>query len=506
MTVPITRVEVRGVSKSFGETHALQQVSLVATGGSVHAFTGENGAGKSTLMKLLAGVHTPDAGDLLLDGVPLHFRNPAHARAAGISTVFQELTIIPTLSVAENIYLGNERLRAGQLDAKAMAAGARQLLERVGVASDVHAPCGSLSIAQQQMVEVAKGLSVDAKVFIFDEPTASLNRHEVELLAAVISQLKAQGKVVLYISHRLHEIFRFCNVVTVLKDGRLVDTRGTAELTPEHLVTLMVGRPLQALFPPRQPTRNAPLVLDVQALAVRAVAPTISLQIRSGEIVGLAGLEGQGQRELLRALAGVQPPAAGQFRKLRPDGTAASYEPERGASHCVAAGVGFIPEDRKGEGLYLSLPIADNLRLGVLQSHPLWRRAPNVGLALRSLYEKLNLVARGLEQEVESLSGGNQQKVLLGRWLLAGVDVLLIEQPTRGVDIAARIEIYKQLRHFCVQGGAVLVASGDLPELIGLADRLLVIRDGAIVAELPAEGATEEEVLSLALSPEREAA
>lgn len=501
-----TRVEVRGVGKSFGETRALHQVSLAAHGGSVHAVTGENGAGKSTLMKLLAGVHAPDAGELLLDGVPLHFRSPAQARAAGIAIVFQELTVIPTLSVAENIYLGNEPVRGGRLDAKAMAAGARELLARVGVRLDVRVPCGNLSIAQQQMVEVAKGLSLDARVFIFDEPTAALNREEVERLAALIAQLKAQGKVVLYISHRLQEIFRFCDVVTVLKDGRLVDTCETAALTPDKLVALMVGRPLQALFPPRRAPRDARLCLDVQSLVLRSGSAFVLLQVHAGEIVGLAGLEGQGQRELMRTLAGVLAPAAGRVKKLRPDGVATAYEPSRGASHCVAAGVGFIPEDRKGEGLYLSLPIADNLRLGVLQGRRLWQRAPEAGSALRSIYGQLQLVACGLGQEVGSLSGGNQQKVMLGRWLLAQVDLLLIEQPTRGVDIGAKAEIYKQLRRYCEQGGAVVVTSGELPELIGLADRLLVMREGELVAELPAEGATEEGVLSLALTPVKEAA
>ncbi|OYV02407.1 MAG: ABC transporter ATP-binding protein [Burkholderiales bacterium PBB5] len=417
-------VAVRGISKAFGHTRALHQVSLAGHAGSVHAITGENGAGKSTLMKLLAGVHQPDAGELLLRGQPvrLHSLDPRQA-------------------------------------------------------------CGRLSVGEQQLVEIAKGVSTDASVFIFDEPTAPLNRAEVDQLEALIQALKAQGKLVFYISHRLDEIFRLCDTVTVLKDGQWVATEPIAALSHDRLITLMVGRPLQALFPPRAPApeagAQAPLALDVRRLTPRAGGASAVLQLRRGEIVGMGGLEGQGQREIVRALAGVLRPHDSDVVRTGRQGEALAFDPRDGVVRTVQQGVGLIPEDRKLEGLYLELPIADNMWLGALR-----------GLGL----------VRDLAQDAGDLSGGNQQKVMIGRWLAAGVDTLLIEQPTRGVDVGAKAEIYGLLREFVAQGGAVLALSSDLLELIGLCDRILVVRAGAVVGNVPAASATEAGLLALALT------
>lgn len=500
-------IAVRGIGKTFGHTRALHQVSMEGRAGSVHAITGENGAGKSTLMKLLAGVHQPDAGALLIKGRAVQLHSPAAARAAGISTVFQELTVLPNLTVAENLMLGREPSRGGWLQRAQMLAEARAVLARIGLGLDAQRACASLSVGEQQLVEIAKGVSTDASVFIFDEPTAPLNRAEVDKLEALIHALKAQGKLVFYISHRLDEIFRLCDTVTVLKDGQHVATEPTSALTHDRLITLMVGRPLQALFPPRAApaTAAAPaaLALQVRSLTPLAGGASASLELRRGEIVGVGGLEGQGQREIMRALAGVLRPHACDIVRQgpgNPGGQAQPFDPREGVVRVVQQGIGLIPEDRKLEGLYLDLPIADNMWLGALRGLGLMRQAPRERSVVERLAERLQLRASSLAQDAGELSGGNQQKVMIGRWLAAGVDTLLIEQPTRGVDVGAKAEIYGLLRTFVQQGGAVLALSSDLLELIGLCDRILVVRGGRIVGDVPAETASEEGLLALALA------
>lgn len=497
---PRDLVVVRGVSKAFGSTTALSNVSLTGRAGSIHAITGENGAGKSTLMKLLAGVYPPDAGELLIGGRAVHLNSPAAARGAGISTVFQELTVLPNLTVAENLLLGREPTRMGLLSRSEMLREVREVLGRIGIDLDPERACGSLTIGEQQLVEIAKGVSTEAKVFIFDEPTAPLNRAEVNKLEALLQALKSQGKLVFYISHRLDEIFRLCDMVTVLKDGQLVTTEPIEALTTGRLISLMVGRPLQALFPPRSRSEPGLAALDVRTLMIEPDGVTASLTLRRGEIVGLGGLEGQGQREIVRALAGVLHPWRSDIRRTQPDGETGSFDPRDGVVRVVKRGVGLIPEDRKVEGLYLDLPIQDNVWLGGLRGMGLLRRAPQDRSMVVRIAEQMQLHARDMAQDVGALSGGNQQKVMVGRWLAAGVDTLLIEQPTRGVDVGAKAEIYGLLREFVQQGGAVLALSSDLPELIGLCDRILIVRGGRIVGDVEAETATEEELLTLALA------
>lgn len=492
-------IVVQGVSKRFGSTAALQDVSLRGRAGSIHAITGENGAGKSTLMKLLAGVHQPDAGEIRMAGQRLHLRSPAAARAAGISTVFQELTVLPNLTVAENLVLGREPRRSGLLDHAAIRAEAQAVLSRIGITLDPQRSGASLTVGEQQLVEIAKGVSTDAQVFIFDEPTAPLNRAEIDKLEQLLHALKAQDKLVFYISHRLDEIFRLCDTVSVLKDGRWVATEPIGALTPERLITLMVGRELQALFPPRASTPPGVAALEVRSLTPLAGGANAKLQLRRGEIVGLGGLEGQGQREIMRALAGALPPAACDVQRLGRDGQPQAYDPRLGVAHVVGLGIGLVPEDRKLEGLYLDLPIADNIWLGLLRGLGLVRRAPRQRAVVTGLATQLQLRAGSLTQDVGDLSGGNQQKVMIGRWLAAGVDTLLVEQPTRGVDVGAKAEIYGLLRAFVAEGGAVLALSSDLPELIGLCDRILVVRGGRVVGDVPAAEATEEGLLALAL-------
>lgn len=493
-------VELRSVSKSFGQNSALKSVSLIGWPGSIHAVTGENGAGKSTLMKLLAGVHQPDSGEILLQGRRAALGTPAKARRAGVSTVFQELTILPNLTVAENLCLGRELTRGGLLNLRALRHEAMLVLQRTGIGLGPDRLCSTLSVGEQQLLEIAKGLHSEADIFIFDEPTAPLNRAEVDHLESLLRALKEQGKLVFYISHRLEEIFRFCDTVTVLKDGAHVATQPIGSLTPDALVALMVGRELEALFPERPAHIPGKPALQVEQLTATPHSPAVSFTLHRGEIVGIAGLEGQGQREIIRCLAGAQEPSGGSVRVSADDGRLDTVAPGSVAA-AVRSGVALLPEDRKGEGLYLDLSIEDNIWLGPLRQTPLWRRAPRDPELVRQLAERMGLRTPS-GQPVGSLSGGNQQKAMLGRWLAANVQILLVEQPTRGVDVGAKAEIYELLRRFTAEGGAILAVSGDLPELIGLCDRILVVRGGAIVADVPGHSATEELLLGHALRSE----
>ena len=485
------------VTKRFGSNFALRDVSFDCDSGTVHAITGENGAGKSTLMNLLAGLFPADSGVIRLHGKQLSPQSPADARRLGISTIFQELTLLPNLTIAENLFLGREPVRLGRIDRSEMRDQARSMMARLGSGMDVDAYCGDLSVADQHLVEIAKGVSADADIFIFDEPTAALNAPEVDKLGELLASLKATGKLVFYVSHRLDEIFRFCDRVSVLKDGRHVDTRATQALTRDELVSLMVGRVLSQFFPAR-PARpaEAPVALSVRDLQVREDGPTVSLELKCGEIVGLAGLEGQGQRDIIRALSGLERSAAGTVTKGGEAGAAALV---LDVTKTVRAGVGFVPEDRKTEGLYLPLSIHQNITLGMLRRMQVWQFAPRRHDVIAELMRRLNIRSAGARQEVGELSGGNQQKVMIGRWLAAEIDVLLLEEPTRGVDVGAKAEIYGLLREFTNGGGAVLTLSSELLELLGLCDRILVVRRNEIVAELEGAQATEEEVMRHAL-------
>jgi ribose transport system ATP-binding protein len=490
-------IEFRNVSKRFGSTQALSDVSFIGGAGSVHAVTGENGAGKSTLMKMLAGVHVPSAGEILMGGRPARFETPAAARAAGIATIFQELTLLPNLTIAENLFLGREPRRAGFVDRARMRRLTRQILDRVGVDLDVDVMCGDLTISEQHLIEIAKGAAADARVIIYDEPTAALDAPGVEKLVRLIGDQKQAGALIFYISHRLDEIFRLCDTTTVLKDGQHVATRPKRDLTRDGLVSMMVGRELGHLYPPRAAARSTDAAVSVADVKIDAESQRVSFQLNRGEIIGLAGLEGQGQREIVRGMVGLVPFAGGSVQKLGKDGArmsmAASIE------GTVRAGVGFIPEDRKSEGLYLPLSIEQNIGLGMLRGASMASRARIDRDRVVALMRDMNVRARDEKQAVSSLSGGNQQKVMIGRWLAAGVDVLIVEEPTRGVDVGAKAEIYRLLREFADNGGAVLITSSELTEHLGLCDRILVVRDGAIVSELEAATATEETVMRHAL-------
>ena len=490
-------IEFRDITKRFGPIQALSAVSFSGFAGSAHAITGENGAGKSTLMKLLAGVYPPDSGKIALMGREMRFGSAAGARKAGVSTVFQELTLLPNLTIAENVFLGREPRRYGFVDRTSMRRRTRAVLDHIGVDLNADVACGDLAVAEQHLVEIAKGAAAEASVIIYDEPTAALDAPGVDKLVRLIGEQKKAGKLIFYISHRLDEIFRLCDTTTVLKDGKHVLTCPTADLTRGDLVSLMVGRELGQFYPKRgAPPAEASVALSVEAFVAVAGRAAVSFEVNRSEIVGLAGLEGHGQREIIRALAGLIPSAAGAARKRSGGAVDALPGSVVGAAR---AGVGFIPEDRKLEGLFPPLSIERNIGLGMLRGASLVSAARVDRTRVRSVMREMDVRARDEKTLVSSLSGGNQQKIMIGRWLASGVDLLMIEEPTRGVDVGAKAEIYRLLRGFADAGGSILMTSSELTEHLGLCDRILVVREGAIVAEIPGEGATEESIMRHAL-------
>lgn len=487
-------LEVDGVTKQFFGVTALEKVSLTLKAGTVHAVLGENGAGKSTLMKLIAGVHQPTSGRLRLKGDDVRLSSAEDARGKGISTVFQEFILLPNLSVAENLFLGREPRHNLMLDRRRMHQDSRAALEALGVDIDPARLTSTLSVAEQQMVEIAKGVMREADIFVLDEPTAALGDKEAERLFALVRQLRSQGKGVLYVSHRLPEIFDLSDEITVLKDSRLVGNYPTASLTPDQLINAMVGRPLEDLFPPRSEAAS-PLV---EAVAVDRVQVTghlgvASFSIKRGEILGLAGLEGQGQTGITRAIFGDQQIEGGSIRLHGHE------RPIRKPQDAVRLKIGLIPEDRKSEGLFLELGVDDNIGASMLAGAPFWRRAWRDLAAIKRQVASLAIRLATIRQPIRSLSGGNQQKALLARWLVRGVDVLICEEPTRGVDIGAKGEIYRLLRELANSGVAVVVTSREMPEVLGLCDRIVVFREGAAVATFPASEATEDRIMHAAI-------
>jgi ribose transport system ATP-binding protein len=483
-------LRVRGIAKSFVGHRVLDDVSLDLRPGQVLGLVGENGAGKSTLMKILAGVHLADEGTIEIDGRTVAFHHPVQAQQAGLSTVFQEFNLLPERTVAENIYLGREPRRRGLVDTGQMQRDTEQLLDDLGVTGLRAAQkVRSLSVAEQQIVEIAKAMSYDARIIQMDEPTAALAEHEVELLYGIIRRLTSRGVAILYVSHRLKEIFELCDTITVLKDGSQVATRPSAEIDDGELVRLMVGRSISSFFPDPLPgTEVGEPRLELRG-AGNGYVDGIDLTLRAGEVVGVSGLQGSGRTELLEAVFGVTPLTRGQMLL---DGTPVRPRSPRAA---IRAGLAMITEDRKATGLALNQTILDNA-LGVVRSvFP--RRTGRARREVPGLLSSLEVSARATDQEVQFLSGGNQQKVVLARWLSADPGVVLMDEPTRGIDVGAKHSIYELMRALAAQGVAVLMVSSELPEVIGMSDRILVMRDGRLAGELPA-GSTEETVLQLA--------
>jgi ribose transport system ATP-binding protein len=491
-------VSMTRVSKRFGPNIAVDDVSFDIAPGRVHAIMGENGAGKSTLMKILAGVHRPDAGEICVAGRPVAFANPRQALDAGISTVFQELSLLPNLTIAENMFLGKEITgRFSAPDRARMERLSRDALAELGMTVSPATLVSELTIAERQFVEIAHGIKADAQVFILDEPTAALNAADVEILNNQIRKLTTAGKAVIYISHRMDEIFGICDDVTVLKDGKHVATGPVKDLTPDRLIALMVGRELRDLFPVRSGVFGA-VRLSCQDLRLSYDADPINFELRSGEILALAGLEGQGQQDIARSLIGQFTPASGRI-VIGGQALDLPLAKADGIRQLQRLRVGFVPEDRKEEGLLLGLPIRENITIGLHSAKAGFRLVPTLANLVAATMRDLSVKAQSALMPVGSLSGGNQQKILLGRYLAAEMDILIIEEPTRGVDIGAKSEIYKILRQFANAGKAILVLSRETVELIGLCDRLLVVHGQRIAVEIAGANATEHAILDAAI-------
>ncbi|MEV2225519.1 sugar ABC transporter ATP-binding protein [Nocardia vinacea] len=493
----LTGLRVSGLSKSFAGVPALREVSLDFPAGAVTALMGENGAGKSTLIRILGGDHRPDGGRLELDGVRLELATPADARTVGIRVIGQEPEIVPHVSVAENVYLGSLPRRSGRLlDRAALRERMRADLTRLGFDRDLDPDTigSKLTAAQRQLVEIMRALTTDAKVIAFDEPTSSLSDHETESLFALIGRLREQGLAVIYVSHRMREIFRLADRVAVLRDGALVGERAIADTTDREIVRMMVGRDLSTLFARKH---NAPgrVVLDADAVTTDDVTD-VSLQVRAGEVVALAGLVGAGRSELAGALAGDLPIRSGE---VRVDGKKLRLRQPRDA---VRAGMGYAPEERKAQALLLHRGVRDNISLAMLDRLRRLRfvRGGAERRLARQYVESLRVRTPSIEQEVRKLSGGNQQKVVLARWLARKPKVLILDEPTRGVDVGAKIEIYHIIEELAESGVAVLVISSELPEVLGLADRIVVMQHGRVTGELDREEASEEAILALAMA------
>ncbi|MCO5995289.1 sugar ABC transporter ATP-binding protein [Actinoallomurus rhizosphaericola] len=500
-------LEARDIVKRFTGVLALDRVTLSLRPGEVHALVGENGAGKSTLIKVITGVHRPDEGEVRLAGRVAGFTGPLDAQRAGVQAVHQEIGLVPDLSVARNLLLGREPRRAlGLIDTRRMHQTAARTLESYGVRVDVRLPLRSLGVGAQQMVALARAVSVDARVVIMDEPTSSLEPREVETLFGVIERLRGQGIAVIYVSHRLDELYRICDGVTVLRDGRVVHQGALADLDRLRLVSLMLGRDVAEVrsegvtrFSGAHEASGEP-VLDARGLTSRHLLDDVSLTIRPREVVGLGGLLGAGRTETAKAIAGVLPLDAGGV-------TVAGLPVRRGsATAAVRAGIALLPEDRKAEGIVPTLSVRDNIALAAL---PRLARAGVVSDAridriVETFMKRLRIKATGPHQPVAELSGGNQQKVLLARWLATEPKVLLLDEPTRGIDVGAKAEVQALVDELAEAGLAVLLISSDLEELVEGSDRVVVLRNGAVVGELTGDELTEEGVMTTIAAHTRE--
>jgi ribose transport system ATP-binding protein len=496
----MTLLEVTGVHKTFPGVRALDDVSFTLREGEVHALVGENGAGKSTLIKVLTGVYRPDAGEVRYRGEPVSFATPLDAQRAGISTIYQEVNLIPLMSVAHNLFLGREpRTRLGLLDTARMNREATEILTRYGITTDVRRRLGELSLGTQQMVALARAVTIDARVVVMDEPTSSLEPREVDTLFGVIRALHGQGVGIVYVSHRLDELYQICDTVTILRDGRMVHSGPLAELERLRLVALMLGREMAtvrregatAFSGSATADENAPPVLAVSGLTSRARLHGIGFAVRPGEVVGLGGLLGAGRSETIKAIAGAYPLDAGD---VRVDGRDLG-RPSTVAA--VKAGIAIQPEDRKAEGIVAGLSVRDNIALAVL---PRMSRLGIVSEAridavVESYMTRLRIKASGPGQRVGDLSGGNQQKVLLARLLATVPKVLLLDEPTRGIDVGAKAEVQSLIDELAAEGLGVVLISSDAEELIEGSDRVVVLRDGVVVGVLDGDAVTTEDLL-----------
>ena len=487
-------VTLKNIRKSFGPVKVIKDVTVSVYPGKVQVLLGENGAGKSTLIKIMAGVYQPDSGQIVINNEPVTLPNTRAAEAHGIATIHQELNLVGSMSVAENIMLGRTPKKFGMVDRRELRRQARIALDRIGLRVDVDTQVRELGIAQQQLVEIAKALSINARVLILDEPTAALTKHETENLFRVVEELRAERVGMLFISHHLEEIAEIGDSVCVLRDGAFI-AEVPGSTSEDELVRLMVGRSIDDQFPRRVvETENPQTVLAVEGLGSKGRFSNISFDVRAGEVLGIAGLVGAGRTEVIRAIAGVDRHDAGSVT------VRGKRLPKGDVGAAIAAGIGHVPEDRKVQGLVLDATVNENLGYATLKSSSRLGLADFAGQRQKAeeIAKKLRIRMHNIDQPIRSLSGGNQQKVVFGRWIMAASSVLLLDEPTRGVDVGAKVEIYELMNQITAAGGAIVMVSSELPEVLGMSDRILVMRDGGVAGVLSAADATQDAVMTLA--------
>lgn len=487
-------IEMTGIMKSFGTNQVLDNAGFFLRDGEVHALMGENGAGKSTLMKILTGVYTRDGGIVKVNGQEVNYSNPQEAEAAGIVFIYQELNVMFDLTVEENLFMGKEITKGfGICDRKAMRAKAEEVLERMGVSIPVDTVMSDLSVGQQQMIEICKALLVDAKVIIMDEPTAALTQSETAALFEVIENLKKRGVSIVYISHRMEEIFELCDRITVLRDGQYIDTCEIKDITMDDVVKMMIGREIGERYPSRNHSVGK-TVFEVKGLSRKGAFNDVSFTVGAGEVLGVSGLMGAGRTEIMQAVFGYLPADSGE---ILIDGQPVKIKNPMDA---MKAGIGFITEDRKVEGLMLDKTIRENIalaNLGTISGSGVVSKAREKSLISRGI-EEFKIRCFGTEHECGNLSGGNQQKVVLAKWIYTEPKILILDEPTRGVDIGAKKEIYNVINDMARKGVAIIMVSSELPEILGMSDRVMVVRDGDVRGILNIENASQESIMTLA--------
>lgn len=483
------------ISKAYPGVQAVGNVTLEVARGEIHALVGENGAGKSTLMKVLTGVVVPDAGTIHLRGEPVEIATPSDAKEAGISMIHQELALISALNVGQNIFLGREPRGTlpGTIDWSALYTAAESQLAQLGLEVEPATPLAALSIAEQQMVEIAKALSLDADLIVMDEPTSALTERETDTLFDVMRSLREQGVSIIFITHRLEEVFEIADRVTVLRDGQWVDTVPVAAVTPDDVVAMMVGRELGDMYPKTE-AEAGDVVLRVDGLRREGVLHDIGFELRRGEIIGMAGLVGAGRTDLARVLFGIDPIDSGSIWVSGERVTIDS--PQR----AIELGMGFVPEDRKEQGLFLRLALRFNVAVSQLDrlSSATFLDFPDMNQVAQDAVQRLDIRTPSIKQRVENLSGGNQQKTVIARWLMLEPKILILDEPTRGIDVGAKREIHMLMDRLAHEGVAILMISSELPEVLGVSDRVLVMREGRITAELPRAEATQDAIMRAA--------
>lgn len=488
------QIKMQGIDKAFGSNQVLKNAGFELRDGEIHALMGENGAGKSTLMKILTGVYTRDAGTVTVDGQEVVYKSPQEAEKAGIVFIYQELNVLFDLTVEENLFMGKEITKGfGVCDKKAMRAKAQEVMDKMGVHIPVNAVMSELSVGQQQMVEICKALMVDAKVLIMDEPTAALTESETKVLFEVIESLKAKGVSIVYISHRMEEIFQLCDRITILRDGQYVGTENIRDITMDGVVQMMIGREIGERYPQRN-VEIGPEVLQVEGLTHEKLFRDVSFAVRAGEVLGVSGLMGAGRTEIMQAIFGNLPVRSG---RVFIDGQEVHIRNPREA---IAAGIGFITEDRKTEGLLLEKSIAENIELcnlGKVSGRSVLSAKKGAELVKKGI-EEFRIKCFGPDHECGNLSGGNQQKVVLAKWIYTDPKILILDEPTRGVDIGAKKEIYSVINDMAAKGVAVIMVSSELPEVLGMSDRIMVVHEGHVTGIIDGKTADQAKVMTLA--------